>query len=346
VTRPHSRFSSPSGCLSRVTPPPPSSPSHPLPPLTVGPPPSPAAATTATTTPSPSSQHHHEKIKNDKSFKDNQSKVFLKEREQYFEIQDLKAQLQDKGIAINELKKLIEKMNGKSVETKFEKPSVIRQPNAFKSQRQSILGVIPITSVSRSLLKSNKLEDRVMSNNSQGKKQEVEDHRRNFKFSNNKTSVTACNDNLNSKNSNVNFICVTCGKCVLNDNHDMHTREPKQTVIQSVATPLKRTVATESTVKKPRQILRKLYEYVSKTCSWWYPKFTPSGYKWKPKSTIGNVNPNVSMPLGNASRTTNILEPKTPRCSTVILDSIVFYILCAAVRDNSISSCSLGAQST
>ncbi|GKC22556.1 retrovirus-related pol polyprotein from transposon TNT 1-94 [Tanacetum coccineum] len=51
----------------------------------------------------------------------------------------LKAQLQDKGIAISELKKLIEKLKGKSVETKFEKASVIRQPNAFKSQRQSIL---------------------------------------------------------------------------------------------------------------------------------------------------------------------------------------------------------------
>ncbi|GJS71769.1 hypothetical protein Tco_0704610 [Tanacetum coccineum] len=52
---------------------------------------------------------------------------------------------------------------------------------------------------------SNQLEDRVMPNNSQGKKQEVEDHRRNFKFSNNKTSVTACNDSLNAKTSNVNF---------------------------------------------------------------------------------------------------------------------------------------------
>ncbi|GKC35624.1 retrovirus-related pol polyprotein from transposon TNT 1-94 [Tanacetum coccineum] len=49
----------------------------------------------------------------------------------------------------------------------------------------------------------------------------------------------------------------------------------------------------------------------------WYPKFTPSGYKWKPKSPIGNVNINVSMSLGNASRTTNILEPITPKCSTV-----------------------------
>ncbi|GKA61565.1 hypothetical protein Tco_0760972 [Tanacetum coccineum] len=84
-------------------------------------------------------QQCKEKIKNDKSFKENQSNVFMKEREQYFEIQDLKAQLQDKVIAISELKKLIEKMKGKYVETKFEKSSVIRQTNAFKSQRQSVL---------------------------------------------------------------------------------------------------------------------------------------------------------------------------------------------------------------
>ncbi|GJV34819.1 retrovirus-related pol polyprotein from transposon TNT 1-94 [Tanacetum coccineum] len=313
-------------------------------------------------------QHCKEKIKNDKSLKENKSKKFLKEREQYFKIQDLKAQLQDKGIAISELKKLIEKMKGKSVETKFEKSSVIRQPNAFKSQRQSVLGkpaifsdslekkdfsksksvtknnvsndfskpvtaqilpqniksilkntnviapgmykvhtepnqtrtpqlpqdirktnkrvsfstgVIPTTSVSRPQLKSNRMGDRVMPNNSEGKKQQVEDHRRNFKFSNNKTSVTACNDSLNAKTSNVNFVCVTCGKCVLNDNHDLcvlhyinginsrtrqpiavpiSTREHKLNVNQSVATSHKKIVATDSTVKKPRNIIRKIYE--------------------------------------------------------------------------------------
>nr|GFB36925.1 hypothetical protein [Tanacetum cinerariifolium] len=85
-------------------------------------------------------QQCQENIKNDKSFKENQSKEFSKEREQYFEIQDLKAQVQDKGIAISELKKLIEKLKGKSIETKFDKSSVIRQTNAFKSQRPSILG--------------------------------------------------------------------------------------------------------------------------------------------------------------------------------------------------------------
>ncbi|GJZ63818.1 retrovirus-related pol polyprotein from transposon TNT 1-94 [Tanacetum coccineum] len=242
-----------------------------------------------------------------------------------------------KEITISELKKLIEKMKGKSVETKFEKSSFIRQPNAFKSQRQSILGklarfsdslekkdfsklksvtknnvsndfsklvtaqilpqntksilkntnvitprmykvhtksnqtrtpqlpqdirktnkrvsfsigVIPSTSVSRPQLKSNQIGDRVMPNNSQGKKQEIEDHHRNFK------------------------------KCVLNDNHDMcvlhyinginsrtrqpiavpiSTREPKQTVNQSVASH-KKAIATDSTVKKPRNIIRKIYE--------------------------------------------------------------------------------------
>ncbi|GKE41611.1 hypothetical protein Tco_1468895 [Tanacetum coccineum] len=359
----------------------------------------------------------------------------------YFEIQDLKAQLQDKGIAISELKKLIKNMKGKSVETKFEKSSVNRQPNAFKCQRQSILGkpatfsdslakkdfsksksvtinivsndlskpvtaqilpqkdnqvhkninviapgmykvhtrpnqtrttqlpqnirktnkhvssstrVIPTTSVSRPQLKSTQLKDRVMHNNSQGKKQEVEDHRRIFNFSNNKTSVTACNDSLNTKTLNVNFVCVTCGKFILKDNHDscvlhyingvnfrtkqpiavpISTREPKRIVNQSVATPHKRTVAAVFTKKTTRSILRKLYEHVSKSCSWGYPKLTPLGYKWKPKSKAENVNTNVSMPLGIKSKTFNILEPKTVResnLSNTPLSSNFF----AARRDN------------
>ncbi|GJY15584.1 hypothetical protein Tco_0386006 [Tanacetum coccineum] len=45
--------------------------------------------------------------------KENGSNVFQKEREQYHEIQDLKAQMQDKNIAISELKKLIENCKGK-----------------------------------------------------------------------------------------------------------------------------------------------------------------------------------------------------------------------------------------
>nr|GEZ94466.1 hypothetical protein [Tanacetum cinerariifolium] len=54
------------------------------------------------------------------------SQMYLKKREQYFKIQDLKAQLQDDNIAICELKKFTEKYKGKFVETKFDKPSVVR----------------------------------------------------------------------------------------------------------------------------------------------------------------------------------------------------------------------------
>nr|GFA05477.1 hypothetical protein [Tanacetum cinerariifolium] len=315
----------------------------------------------------------------------------------------MKAQLQDKGIVISEVKKLIEKLKGKSVDTKFEKSSVIRQPNAFKSQRPSVLGkptnfsnsfvrkyfsklmlvtqtnvsnefskpvtaqtlptnkksflkntnvlapgmykihtdhnqtrtsqlpqdcrktnkrvsfstgVILITSVRRPQLKSIPQGDRVLRNSSQGKKQEVEDQRRSVKLSKNKTSVTACNDNLNAKTLNVKSVSAMCDKCVLIDKHAM-------CVLNYVVKLIKRTVASESN-QKPRNFTRKLYERVSKTCSWWYSKFTPSGYKWKPMSGKENVNLNVSMPLGNTSRTANVMDTMTSRRAVMI--KRVYYV--------------------
>ncbi|GJZ13845.1 hypothetical protein Tco_0549075 [Tanacetum coccineum] len=59
-------------------------------------------------------QQCKEHMKNNSVCKENGSNVFRKEREQYHEIQDLKAQMQDKNIAISELKKLIENCKGKS----------------------------------------------------------------------------------------------------------------------------------------------------------------------------------------------------------------------------------------
>ncbi|GKC84123.1 retrovirus-related pol polyprotein from transposon TNT 1-94, partial [Tanacetum coccineum] len=95
------------------------------------------------------------------------------------------------------------------------------------------------------------------------------------------------------------------------------TKEPKRIVNQSVAIPFKRTVASESTNQKPRSKIRKQYEKISKTCKWWYSKITPPGYKWKTKTSTVNVKPNVSMPLGNKSRTTTISKPTTLRKSTI-----------------------------
>nr|GFB55823.1 integrase, catalytic region, zinc finger, CCHC-type, peptidase aspartic, catalytic [Tanacetum cinerariifolium] len=116
-------------------------------------------------------------------------------------------------------------------------------------------GVIPTTSVSRPQLKSNPMRDRVMHNNSQGKKQEVKDQRRNVKFSKNKTSITACNDSLDAKTLNVISVYATYDTCILNDKHGM-------CVLNSVAKPIKKTVASESN-QKPRNITKKLYERIS-----------------------------------------------------------------------------------
>ncbi|GJZ24404.1 hypothetical protein Tco_0561863 [Tanacetum coccineum] len=81
-------------------------------------------------------QHRNKSFQNDKPCKNQDAPGFP----EFFEINELKAQVQDKNIAISELKKLIAKMKEKSVDTKFAKPSITRQPNAFKFQKPSVLG--------------------------------------------------------------------------------------------------------------------------------------------------------------------------------------------------------------
>nr|GEU35398.1 E3 ubiquitin-protein ligase COP1-like isoform X2 [Tanacetum cinerariifolium] len=221
---------------------------------------------------------------------------------------DDEPQLQEKNISINELKKLIEKCNRKSVGTKFDKPSVVRQPNAQRIPKPSVLGkpapfsdslerkhflktkpvpktnvleglskpvttqnmpqtatqavrdtnvikpgmyridsritqtrapkfpqtyrnnspcvststgVTHKTNVSRPKLRSTQMKDNVMPNNSQvkDKKTEVEDHLRISSIYNNTKSVTMCNDSLKSRTSNVDAVCATCGKCLVDSYH-------------------------------------------------------------------------------------------------------------------------------
>ncbi|GJR51829.1 retrovirus-related pol polyprotein from transposon TNT 1-94, partial [Tanacetum coccineum] len=78
------------------------------------------------------------------------------------------------------------------------------------------------TNVSRPQPRSNQMKDKVVPNTSQVKfkKIEVEDHPRISSISKQTKSVTACNDSLKSRTSNVNVVCATCGKCVFNSNHD------------------------------------------------------------------------------------------------------------------------------
>ncbi|GJV41266.1 retrovirus-related pol polyprotein from transposon TNT 1-94 [Tanacetum coccineum] len=371
-------------------------------------------------------QQCQEQMKNDTVCKEKASNVFQKEREQYFEIQDLKAQLQDKNIAICELKKLIDKCKGKSVETKFDKPSVIRQPNAQRIPKPSVLGkpapfsdslerknfpkkksvpktneseglskpvtsqnlpqtatqavrntnvikpgmyridssttktrapqlpqtyrntnprvststgVAHRTNVSRPQPRSTQMKDKVVPNTSQVKfkKTEVEDHHRISSISNQTKSVTACNDSLKSRTSNVNAVCATCGKCVFNSNHDacvykflndvnartkkpnvapISTRKPKSQANKFVATPRKKTVASDPTITNSKSYYRMLYEKTSKAWKWWRAQQCPSRYKWVPKTKMKwvpkvrneTVKKRVSFAIDNVSRITNIVQ--------------------------------------
>ncbi|GJX89447.1 retrovirus-related pol polyprotein from transposon TNT 1-94 [Tanacetum coccineum] len=233
-----------------------------------------------------------EQMKNNSVCKENRSNVFRKEREQYQEIQHLNAQIQDKNIAISELRKLIEKCKGKSVETQLDKPSVIlpqnrkqaeihtnvlkpgmyriatsttqnrapQLPHASRNTNPHVstsIGVNHYASVSRPQLKSYQVKDKVVPNNSQVKftKKEVEDH--------------------------LNAICVECGKYVFNLNHDacvskylndvnartkkpnavpISDSKPKKKANKSVATPYKKTVASDTTTQKSKGYFKELYE--------------------------------------------------------------------------------------
>ncbi|GJY05103.1 hypothetical protein Tco_0371043 [Tanacetum coccineum] len=186
----------------------------------------------------------------------------------------------DTNIAISELKKLIEKMKGKTVDTKFDKPSAVRQPNALKIPKPSVLGKpTPFSdslerksfSKTKPQLRSTQMKEKVMHNNSQVKfkKTEVEDHHRISSISNKTKSVTACNNSLKSRTSNVNVVCATCGKCVFNSNLDacvskfindvnartkkpkvmpISTKKPKSQANKSGATPHNKTVALDLTI--------------------------------------------------------------------------------------------------
>ncbi|GKD24097.1 integrase, catalytic region, zinc finger, CCHC-type containing protein [Tanacetum coccineum] len=155
------------------------------------------------------------------------------------------------------------------------------------------------------------MKDKVVSNNSQvkDKKTEVEDHPRVSSISNKTKSVTACNDSLQSRTSNVNAVCATCEKCMFNSNHDacvykflndvnartkkpklMHirTRKPKSQVNKCVATPHKTTVASESIIQKSKSYYRMLYEKTSKAWKWWIEQQCPLGYKWGNDLLTGN----------------------------------------------------------
>nr|GEV87634.1 hypothetical protein [Tanacetum cinerariifolium] len=147
------------------------------------------------------------------------------------------------------------------------------------------------TNVSRPQHRSNQLSDKVVPNNSHVKlkKTQVEEHPRISSISYKIKSVTACNDSLNSKTLNVNAVCATCKKCLVDSDHfacvtkklndvnartkkpnvvPISTRKPKGHANKSVATPHKKKVASKSINQKPKSYYRMLYEKTSNAWKW------------------------------------------------------------------------------
>nr|GFB94407.1 hypothetical protein [Tanacetum cinerariifolium] len=181
----------------------------------------------------------------------------------------LKAQLQDKNIAISELKKLIEKGKGKSLETKFDKPSVVRQPNAQLIPKPSVLG--------KPAPFSDSFERRYFSKTKSVPKTNV--------LEGLSKPVTTETLPQTARTSNVNDVCATWEKCLVDSDHfacvtkmlndvnartkkpnvvPISTKKPKGHTNKFVATPHKKKVASISTTQKPKSYYRMLYEKTSK----------------------------------------------------------------------------------
>ncbi|GJR04600.1 putative ribonuclease H-like domain-containing protein [Tanacetum coccineum] len=164
--------------------------------------------------------------------------------------------------------------------------------------------VIHTTSVSRPQLKCYQVKDKVVPNNSQVKfqKKEVEDHHRIFSISKKTKSVTACMD----KTKKPNVVPISASK-------------PKRKENKSVATPHKKTVASDTTIQKSKSYYKELYENTNQEWKWWIAKRCPSGYTWTqkplrtkkiwmPKIRKDDESTSISPTIDIVSRITNIVQ--------------------------------------
>ncbi|GJV51740.1 hypothetical protein Tco_1447481 [Tanacetum coccineum] len=213
-------------------------------------------------------------MKNNSVCKENASNVFRKEREQYHEIQDLKAQMQDKNMVINELKKLIMVTKGKSVETQFDKPYVVRQPNAQRIPKPSVLG--KPTPEMRSIVKH------TMSSSVSNIDVHIREHLKQKPF-------LKFND----------LQCPTCKKCLYTANHDecvleylskLNPRASAQNKDAKSHNTTKRYVPVEKTSesKKPERLIPKGHRFSHKKTTTVPEKTkTPrSCLRWQPTGRI------------------------------------------------------------
>ncbi|GJW41810.1 hypothetical protein Tco_0070609 [Tanacetum coccineum] len=163
-------------------------------------------------------QQCQEQMKNDTVCKEKASNVFLKELEQYFETQDLKAQLQDKDIAISELKKLIEKNNGKGSNDMVHNYSIEEAKKKAQLQKDKALNTKPSVQKSGRLpntANANKLKPRNFNQQPRNWPPSISS-----RVSNRTVNTAEPPRNQKPFLKSKDLACPTCKKCIYSENHD------------------------------------------------------------------------------------------------------------------------------
>ncbi|GJW63101.1 retrovirus-related pol polyprotein from transposon TNT 1-94 [Tanacetum coccineum] len=95
--------------------------------------------------------------------------------------------------------------------------------------------------------------------------------------------------------------------------------KPKRKANKSVATPHKKTVASDTTIQKSKSYYKELYENTNQEWKWWIAKRCPSGYTWTqkplrtkkiwmPKIRKADESTSISPTIDIVSRITNIVQ--------------------------------------
>ncbi|GJU27730.1 hypothetical protein Tco_1166351, partial [Tanacetum coccineum] len=95
--------------------------------------------------------------------------------------------------------------------------------------------------------------------------------------------------------------------------------KPKRKANKSVATPHKKTVASDTTIQKSKSYYKKLYENTNQEWKWWIAKRCPSVYTWTqkplrtkkiwmPKIRKDDESTSISPTIDIVSRITNIVQ--------------------------------------
>ncbi|GJV57151.1 hypothetical protein Tco_1458156 [Tanacetum coccineum] len=164
----------------------------------------------------------------------------------------------------------------------FDKPSVVRQPNAQRIPKPSVLGKPTPFSNSPEMrsFQTNKSVNKTNASDGLFKpvtQQSLPQNRNQAEYFT--LLVLALPQLSNSRTSNENAVCAECGTCVFNSNHDacvsrylkdvnartkkpnvvpISASKPKRKANKSVATPHKKTVASDTTIQKSKSYYKKL----------------------------------------------------------------------------------------